>query len=96
MRNAMRSNRDSYKAAMKASAKTIVREAAAGKSAAEAKSMALRKLGIKAQGDIQAEITSLSSPPNSPVTIKLKGSSKPLIDTGEMRAAITFKIKEGI
>jgi hypothetical protein len=96
MRNAMRSNRDSYKAAMKASAKTIVREIAAGKSAADAKTMALRKLGIKAQGDIQAEITSLSSPPNSPVTIALKGSSNPLIDSGELRAAITYKIKEGL
>ncbi len=32
--------------------------------------------------------------PNSPLTIKLKGSSNPLIDTGEMRKAITYVVKE--
>jgi hypothetical protein len=32
------------------------------------------------------------TPPNSPVTIALKGSSKPLIDTGEMRGAVTWKV----
>jgi hypothetical protein len=52
----------------------------------------LAKLGIVAQGDIQGEITSLMTPPNSPVTIALKGSSKPLIDTGEMRGAVTWKV----
>lgn len=54
----------------------------------------LSKLGIQAQGDVQAEITSLSSPPNSPVTVALKGSSNPLIDTGEMRAAVSWKVDE--
>lgn len=33
--------------------------------------------------------------PNSPSTIKRKGSDKPLIDTGEMRKAITYVVKEG-
>lgn len=33
-------------------------------------------------------------PPNSPVTIARKGSDKPLIDTGEMRKAITHIIQE--
>ena len=55
---------------------------------------ALSKLGIMAQGDIQGEITSLSSPPNSPVTIALKGSGNPLIDTGAMRQAVTWQIDE--
>ena len=54
----------------------------------------LSKLGILAQGDIQAEITALASPPNSPVTVALKGSSNPLIDTGEMRGAVTYKVDE--
>lgn len=52
----------------------------------------LSKLGELGKQDIQNEITSLSSPPNSPVTIALKGSSKPLIDTGEMRQSVTWKI----
>lgn len=85
--NAMRSNRSAYRAAMKASASKIL----TGKTDVQT---TLRKLGIKAQGDVQSEITSLSSPANSPVTIKLKGSSNPLIDTGEMRGAVTWKIDE--
>lgn len=33
-------------------------------------------------------------PPNSPKTIAKKGSDSPLIDTGEMRKAITYVIRE--
>jgi hypothetical protein len=94
MRNAMRNNQDAYKAGMKAASKTIVDKAAAGEDVSAAKRQALGKLGVKAKGDIQAEITSLSSPPNSPVTIGLKGSSNPLIDSGEMRNSVTFKIDD--
>lgn len=94
MRNAMRNNRDSYKAAMKAAAATIIEQAALGKSAADEKREALKKLGVLAQGDIQAEITSLRTPPNAASTIRQKGSSNPLINSGEMRAAVTFQIKE--
>lgn len=32
--------------------------------------------------------------PNSPITITIKGSSKPLIDTGQLRASITSKVIE--
>lgn len=94
MRNAMRNNKDSYKAAMKAAAATIIEQAAQGESAADEKRKALKKLGVLAQGDIQAEITSLRTPPNAASTIRQKGSSNPLIDSGEMRAAVTFQIKE--
>jgi hypothetical protein len=54
----------------------------------------LSKLGIMAQGDIQGEITSLSTPPNAPSTIRRKGSSNPLIDSGEMRGAVTYKVDD--
>ncbi|WP_333900436.1 hypothetical protein [Agrobacterium pusense] len=94
MRNAMRNNKASYKAAMKAAAATIIEQAALGKSAADEKRKALKKLGVLAQGDIQAEITSLRTPPNAASTIRQKGSSNPLINSGEMRAAVTFQIKE--
>lgn len=85
MRNSMRSNTASYKTAMKTSASKLLR-------GEDSLQTVLSKLGIKAQGDIQAEITSLSSPPNSPLTIELKGSSNPLIDSGEMRGAVTYKV----
>lgn len=32
--------------------------------------------------------------PNSPVTIALKGSERPLVDTGELRKSITYVVKE--
>jgi len=63
MRNSMRSNRAAYRAEMKAAAATIIAQAALGKSVASEKRKALSKLGIKAQGDIQAEITALRTPP---------------------------------
>jgi hypothetical protein len=85
--NAMRTNRASYRNAMKSSAKKILHGETSLKTV-------LTKLGILAQGDIQEEITALSNPPNSPVTIALKGSSNPLIDTGELRGAITFKVDD--
>jgi len=33
--------------------------------------------------------------PNTPTTIKDKGSDKPLIDSGELRKSITYVVKEG-
>lgn len=86
MRNAMRANHGKYRAAMKESALPIL----LGQTSPVA---VLSKLGIMAAVDIQEEITSLSSPPNSPTTIRLKGSSNPLVDTGEMRGAVTWKIE---
>ena len=87
MRNSVRANRGKYRDALKTSAAKILR----GETGL---SVVMNKLGILAQGDIQGEITALSSPPNSPVTIARKGSSKPLIDTGAMRAAVTWKVDE--
>lgn len=94
--NAMRDNRDAYRANMTVAAAGILRTIVTdGPAAGRAElQKALSKLGILAQGDIQAEITALSSPPNSPVTIALKGSSNPLIDSGEMRQAVTWKIED--
>lgn len=87
LRNAMRSNLSKYRQAMRTSAAKIL----TGKTSIR---VVLGKLGIDAQGDIQESITSLMSPPNSPVTIEIKGSSKPLIDSGEMRGAVTWKVDE--
>lgn len=96
MQNAMRDNEAKYKLALTAAAATIVKKLATvpGADLNTLTHEALSKLGIMAQRDIQGEITALSSPPNSPVTIALKGSSNPLIDTGEMRQAVTWAIDE--
>lgn len=50
-------------------------------------------LGAWAQGELQTEIVNLRYPPNSPVTVKMKGSSNPLIDTGFMRLSVTWRVK---
>lgn len=85
MRNAMRANEGKYRDAMRTSAAKIL-------DGSTTLASVLTRLGILAQGDIQGEITSLRSPPNAPVTIERKGSSNPLIDTGEMRQAVTFQV----
>ncbi len=46
--------------------------------------MATSIIGETAQADVQAKITNLRSPENSPITIKLKGSSNPLIDERQL------------
>ena len=54
---------------------------------------ALEVLGLVMRADVQKMITDIRSPPNSAATIALKGSSNPLIDTGQMRAAIDFQVE---
>ncbi|MGV4796131.1 hypothetical protein [Rhizobium sp. F40D2] len=87
LRNAIRENRGKYREAMRSSAAKIL----VGKTGLRT---VLSKLGITAQGDIQTEMTSLTTPINADATIALKGSSKPLIDSGEMRGAVTWKVNE--
>lgn len=50
------------------------------------------RMGLALQQRVQLNITQLTSPPNSPSTIAAKGSSSPLIDTGQMRESITYKV----
>ena len=56
--------------------------------------MMLATLGHLAQKDIQKAIVDLDSPPNKPSTIKAKGSSNPLIDTGHMLQSVTFIVRD--
>lgn len=52
----------------------------------------MARVGVAAEGAIKQYITDLDSPPNKPSTIRRKGSSNPLIDTGNMRASVTSKV----
>lgn len=56
---------------------------------------ALKRLGVMVQGDIQKRIAQGIAPPLHPLTIKRKGSSKPLIDTGQLRASIASETRTG-
>lgn len=50
------------------------------------------RLGARIAGDIQEKMTVLRSPANKKLTIENKGSSNPLIDTGGLRARVTWKV----
>lgn len=54
---------------------------------------ALGLLGIFVQGLIRGRMSAGIPPPLKPATIKRKGSSKPLIDTGQLRSSIDLKVK---
>ena len=49
-------------------------------------------VGAYAADVIQQRIVDLKDPPNSPITIALKGSSNPLIDQGHMRQSVTWEV----
>lgn len=49
-------------------------------------------IGLKIKSLIQGKITSITEPPLKEATIKAKGSSKPLIDSGQLRASITHEV----
>lgn len=50
-------------------------------------------LGVMAVADIQKYMVTATFTPLAPSTIARKGSSKPLIDTGQMRQSITYRVK---
>lgn len=55
---------------------------------------ALKTIGVFAQGAVRQYMTDLQSPPNAESTIKKKGSSNPLIDTGELRSSIKWVVSK--
>lgn len=84
--NAIRRHRRKYLEAMKTSGAKILR----GETTLQA---VMNKLGVLAQGDVKAEIEATLTPPNAASTIATKGSSHPLIDTGEMKNNVTWKVE---
>lgn len=53
---------------------------------------ALDMLGALATGEIKREFVSGEFAPNAPSTIAKKGSSRPLIDSGQLRQSITWEV----
>lgn len=53
----------------------------------------LNKAGVLAQGHVRKKIRDISTPPNAPITIKIKGSSNPLIDTGLLLRSIDYEVR---
>lgn len=54
----------------------------------------LGKMGVAATGQLQLAIRDLKSPPNSPITVSLKGSANPLVDTSLLVGSVTWIVRE--
>ena len=54
---------------------------------------ALAQLGDKVAQDIQESIVMLSRPALKEATVKKKGSSNPLVDTGHLKQSVTYKVE---
>jgi phage gpG-like protein len=57
---------------------------------------AMELLGQYVVGLVKQRIANRIPPPNSPWTIARKGSSTPLVDTGQLRNSITYKVDVGV
>lgn len=57
----------------------------------------LEKVGMQGQNIVRAWFNNPKNnwEANSPLTVKLKGSSNPLIDSGELRKSITYVVRKG-
>lgn len=53
---------------------------------------AVQLLGLKVKADMKNRIAAGIDPPNAPLTVVRKGSSTPLIDTGQLVNAIDFEV----
>ena len=86
LRNAMRDGSEKFKALVRANARKIV--------LGELKmTTALERLGNIGVVEIKRSIASNIQPPNSELTVKLKGSNQTLIDTGQMHQRVEMLIE---
>ena len=53
----------------------------------------LARLGQKVVGDVQQRMADGIGPPLDPETVRRKGSSTPLIDTGRLRQSIDSEVR---
>lgn len=88
LRSGMRENQDKYVRLNKVNLVRILR----GQLTVE---QALSQLGEMAKGDVQQKIRSGDFAPLKQSTIDRKGSSKPLIDSGQMVQSVTYELGEG-
>lgn len=53
----------------------------------------LGQMGEGIKGQLQKSIKDVTSPPLKPSTVKAKGFSKPLVDTGQMQNSVDYEVK---
>ena len=86
----IRQSVDDNESKIKSFLKAQVKDFGKGKSAEQM----LKEIGIFQKDLMQDKITSGSFAPNADSTIKKKGSSKPLVDTGRMRQSVKYVIQK--
>ena len=70
----------------------LMRTVAAGK---RTRAEVLELMGQRMVGQVQARMSAGIPPPNKPATVRRKGSSTPLIDTGVLRSSVTYRTGGG-
>lgn len=90
-RSFLRSAIDESAETLKRTAVNVARNVAAGKLTA---TQAATRLGLVAQAKVQRKIVDGPFAPNAPMTVERKGSSRPLIDTGQLRQSVSFEVVE--
>lgn len=90
-RSFMRSTTKEKKKEIISLQKKLLKKIQAGEMKTE---QALGLLGSFVSGLISKKIVDIKKPENSPATIKKKKSSNPLIDTGQLKNSITWKVEE--
>lgn len=88
-RSFIRAGFNEHEAGWRKKAEELINEAVTGNIPVDAM---LDMLGLDLAGKIQEFARDLKSPTNSSATVKLKGSSNPLVDTGRMIGAIKHEV----
>lgn len=91
-RSFIRAGVDELAAEIKDAQRALAKRVVAGDLTMDA---ALEQLGALVAGKLQARIAAGIAPPNAPATIEKKGSSTPLIDTGQLRSSMTWLVEHG-
>lgn len=89
MRSFIRATVDEHLSELKTLQEAIAKRVLDGKLGVD---QALNQIGAKVASWCQKAIADGIDPPLDPATMKAKGSSKPLVDTGQLKASITWKI----
>ena len=89
-RSFIRSGHDTYADEVMQKASKLLGQVVSGKMSSD---QLLNFVGLSLSTKIKKYARDLSSPPNSSMTVNEKGSSNPLVDTGNMIESITFEVK---
>ncbi|NOT72455.1 MAG: hypothetical protein HOP09_14635 [Hyphomicrobium sp.] len=54
----------------------------------------MKNIGERVRDDVRDKIDSHVPPPNADYTVKMKGFDHPLVETGEMRDAVGYRVEE--